>query len=68
MPVLFSLLLCLRSFFRERAELHAEILALRHQLLILQRGNRNHRLGLMRPTVRSGYGSPAFGLVGALLS
>ena len=46
MPVLFSLLLCLRSFFRERAELHAEILALRHQLLILQRGNRNHRLGL----------------------
>ena len=46
MPVLFSLLLSLRRFFQGRAKLQAEILALRHQLLILQRGNRNHRLGL----------------------
>jgi hypothetical protein len=34
MPVLFSLLLSLRSSFRVRAALQAEILALRHQLLI----------------------------------
>src|SRR6266852_4003017 len=46
MSVLFSLWLSLRSFFRVRAALQAEILALRHQLLVLQRGNRNHRLEL----------------------
>jgi hypothetical protein len=46
MPVLFSLLLPLRNSFRERAALQAEILALRHQLLILQRANRNQRLEL----------------------
>ena len=46
MPVLFSLLLSLRSSFRARAALQAEILALRHQLLILQRANRKHRLEL----------------------
>jgi hypothetical protein len=46
MPVLFSLLLSFRSSFRARAALHAEILALRHQLLVLQRPNRNHRLEL----------------------
>ena len=43
MPVLFSLLWSLRSSFRVRADLQAEILALRHQLLVLQRRNRNHR-------------------------
>jgi len=46
MPVLFSLLLSLRRSFRPRAALQAEILALRHQLLILQRANRNRRLEL----------------------
>src|ERR1035437_11037867 len=46
MPVLFSLLWSLRSSFRVRADLQAEILALRHQLLVLQRRNRNHRLEL----------------------
>jgi putative transposase len=46
MPVLFSLLLSLRSSFRVRADLQAEILVLRHQLLVLQRRNRNHRLEL----------------------
>ncbi len=45
MPVLFSLL-SLRSSFRVRAALQAEILALRHQFLVLQRANRNHRLEL----------------------
>ncbi len=46
MPVLFSLLLSLRSSFRVRAALQAEILALRHQFLVLQRANRNYRLEL----------------------
>jgi hypothetical protein len=46
MRVLFSLLWSLRSSFRVRADLQAEILALRHQLLVLQRRNRNHRLEL----------------------
>jgi hypothetical protein len=43
---LFSLLSTLRSCFRTRAALHAEILALRHQLLVLQRSSREHRLRL----------------------
>ncbi len=43
MRILFSLLWSLRSSFRVRADLQAEILALRHQLLVLQRRNRNHR-------------------------
>jgi len=46
MPVLFSLLLSLRSSFRARAAVQAEILALRHQLLILGRANRKQRLEL----------------------
>jgi hypothetical protein len=44
--VLFSLWLSLQNSLRVRAALQAEILALRHQLLILQRANRNHRLKL----------------------
>ena len=43
---LFSLLCSVRSSFRTRAVLHAEILALRHQLLVLQRSNRGRRLRL----------------------
>jgi putative transposase len=43
---LFSLLSTLRSCFRTRAALHAEILALRHQILVLQRSSRKHRLRL----------------------
>ena len=39
---LFSVPAC----FRTRAALQAEILALRHQLLILQRSNRRHKLRL----------------------
>src|ERR1700680_3695591 len=46
MPVLFSFWLSLRSSLRARAALQAEILALRHQLQILQRANRNHRFKL----------------------
>ncbi len=45
-PVVFSLFLSFRSSFRERAALQAEILALRHQLLVLQRANQHHRLQL----------------------
>jgi putative transposase len=41
--VLFS---ALRSFLRSRAALHAEILALRHQLLVLQRSTRDRPLRL----------------------
>ena len=37
MSVLISLLATLRGFVRSRAPLHAEVLALRHQLLVLQR-------------------------------
>ena len=43
--ILHSLLLTLRDCFRGRATLQAEILALRHQLLVLQRSKR-HRLRL----------------------
>src|SRR6267154_2338024 len=42
LPLLFSL----RDCFRARAALQAEILALRHQLLVLQRSSRGHRLCL----------------------
>jgi putative transposase len=41
--VLFSFL---RSSLRSRAALHAEILALRHQLLVLKRSTRDRRLRL----------------------
>src|SRR5437588_4996978 len=43
---LFSLLSALRSCFRTRAALHAEIMALRHQLLVLQRSSGEHRVRL----------------------
>jgi len=42
----FCLAYSLRNCLRTRAALHAEILALRHQLLVLQRSNRNRRLRL----------------------
>src|SRR5207237_201890 len=43
---MLTLLLSLRDCFRARAFLQAEILALRHQLLVLQRSNRGHKLRL----------------------
>lgn len=43
---MWSLLLSLRDYFRTRAVLQAEILALRHQLLILQRSKRYYKLRL----------------------
>src|SRR6267378_1077291 len=46
MIVLFSLFSSLRDSLRTRVALQAEILALRHQLLVLQRANRNRRLRL----------------------
>jgi putative transposase len=45
-PFLFSLAYSLRNCFRTRVALHAEILALRHQLLVLQRLNRDRRFRL----------------------
>jgi len=41
-----SLLFSVQAFFRTRAALQAEILALRHQLLVLQRSSRGHKLRL----------------------
>src|SRR5271156_1544646 len=43
---IFLIFSSIRRGFRTRAALQAENLALRHQLLILQRCNRNHRLRL----------------------
>ena len=44
--IIFSLFFSVRQGFRSRAALHAEILALRHQLLVLQRVNRERKLRL----------------------
>ena len=41
--IVFSLFYSIRQGLRNRAVLHAEILALRHQLLVLQRSNGSHR-------------------------
>jgi putative transposase len=46
LALLFPLLSSIRGWFRTRAALHAEILALRHQLLVLQQSSRGHRLRL----------------------
>jgi hypothetical protein len=43
---MLTLLFSLRDCFRARAVLQAEILALRHQLLVLQRSSRRHSLPL----------------------
>src|SRR6267143_4123309 len=43
---MLTLLLSLGDCFRARAVLQAEILALRHQLLVLQRSSRLHKLRL----------------------
>ena len=40
---MFTLLMSLRDCFRTRAALQAEIIALRHQLLVLHRSNRHRR-------------------------
>src|ERR1017187_7990122 len=47
--IICSLFSSIRQGFRTRPALHAEILALRHQLLVLQRSSRGHRLRLARP-------------------
>src|ERR1017187_8698377 len=46
--IFFSLFSSIRQGFRGRAALHTEILALRHQLLVLQRSSRGNRLRLAR--------------------
>jgi putative transposase len=45
-PTLISLLAVLHDSFRARVALQAEILALRHQVLVLQRRNQKQRLRL----------------------
>jgi putative transposase len=45
-PIIFSLFFSIRQGFRTRAALQAEILALRHQLLVLQRSGRARKLRL----------------------
>src|SRR5438132_6313059 len=47
MCVMISVLWMLRSFVRSRASLHLEVLALRHQLLVLER-SRPRRLRLAK--------------------
>jgi len=44
--IIFSLFHSIRQGVRARAALHAEILALRHQLLVLQRAMRSHKVQL----------------------
>jgi putative transposase len=44
--IIFSLFSSVRQGFRSRVALHAEILALRHQLLVLQRTNQGRKLRL----------------------
>ena len=46
--IILSLFSSARQAFQTRAALQAEILALRHQLLVLQRSSRGHRLRLSR--------------------
>jgi putative transposase len=46
LEIIFSLFYSIRQGLRGRAALHAEILALRHQLLLLQRSKRSHRVQL----------------------
>jgi putative transposase len=44
--IMLSLFFSIRKGFRSRAALQAEVLALRHQLLVLQRSGRRHKLHL----------------------
>jgi transposase InsO family protein len=44
--IIFSLFHSIRQALRARIALHAELLALRHQLLVLQRSKRSHKLRL----------------------
>src|SRR5438105_15519601 len=48
LTIILSLFSSARQAFQTRAALQAEILALRHQLLVLQRSSRGHRLPLSR--------------------
>jgi hypothetical protein len=44
--IILSLFSSVRQGFQTQAALEAEILALRHQLLVLERSSRGHRLRL----------------------
>jgi putative transposase len=46
LTIVFSLFHSIRQALRDRAALHTEILALRHQLLVLQRSKRSQKLQL----------------------
>jgi putative transposase len=61
---MLTLFFCLRDGFRRRFVLQAEILALRHQLLVLQRSRRGHRLRLGWTDRVFWAGSPACAAIG----
>ena len=63
-PTMLTVLFFLRDRFRARAVLQAEILALRHQLLVLQRASRTRRLRLRWLTVSCGSGFRDWGTIG----
>ena len=46
LAILYSVLLAVHDSLRRRAVLEAEILALRHQLLVVQRSHGDHLLNL----------------------
>jgi hypothetical protein len=54
LSIILSLVSSARQAFQTRAALQAEILALRHQLLVLQRSSRVHRLRLSRGSIPMG--------------
>src|SRR6266550_8893185 len=61
---MLTLLFSLRDCFRARAVLQAEILALRHQLLVLQRSSRLHKLRLYWADRVLWFGSHGCGTIG----
>jgi len=63
MSVLISALATLQGLIRSRAALHLEVLALRHQLQVVQR-SRPRRLRLAKRTDASGRGWHAHGAIG----
>lgn len=62
--IILSLLCSIRQGFQTRAAIQAEILALRHQLLVLQRSTRAHKVRLASDTGSSGSGCRGSGVSG----
>ena len=62
--VLLPALVFVYDSLRSRVTLQAEVLALRHQILVLQRGNRKRRVKVSPADRFFGCGSRVFGRVG----